>query len=35
MIIFRYYNEPQAGFKQTKEIVGDYYIGIDAVEALH
>jgi hypothetical protein len=33
MIIFRYYNEPQAGFKQTKEIVGDYYIGIDAVEA--
>jgi hypothetical protein len=35
MIIFRYYNEPQAGFKQTKDIVGDYYIGIDAIEALH
>jgi hypothetical protein len=34
MITFRYYNEPQAGFKQTKDIVGDYYIGIDAVEAL-
>jgi len=34
MIIFRYYNEPQAGFKQTKSIVGDYFIGIDAVEAL-
>jgi hypothetical protein len=34
MIIFRYYNEPQAGFKQTKEIVGDYFIGIDAVEAI-
>jgi hypothetical protein len=34
MIMFRYYNEPQAGFKQTKDIVGDYYIGIDAVEAL-
>lgn len=35
MIMFRYYNEPQAGFKQSKAIVGDYFIGIDAVEALH
>lgn len=35
MIIFRYYNEPQAGFKQTKAITGDYFVGIDAVEALH
>ncbi len=35
MIVFRYYNEPEAGFKQVKNIVGDYYIGIDAVEALH
>jgi hypothetical protein len=35
MIIFRYYNEPQSGFKQSKAIIGDYFIGIDAVEALH
>jgi len=35
MIIFRYYTEPQAGVKQIKGSVGDYYIGIDAVEALH
>ena len=35
MIIFRYYNEPEAGFKQTKAMTGDYFIDIDAVEALH
>ncbi len=35
MIVFRYYNEPEAGFKQTKAVTGDYFIGIDAVEVLH